>query len=145
MHGTAGKNVDAPETWLQLFSWDPALKLAPAVASTLLLILVMGRSKSPWALPLVLVFIPGVFFIILLGMHKSLGDAQDSGWVAKPQVSSVCCAHHHLSLPAFYLQVLPDLTAGAVCCADVPSTLVDVLLPNQSTKQHLHAQILAKA
>ena len=86
-HVVAGKNVDSPETWLQLLHWDPALKLAPAVASTLLLMLVMGRFKSPWALPVVLIFIPGVFFIVLLGMHKSLEDAQDSGWVAKPQVS----------------------------------------------------------
>ena len=51
--------------------------------------LVMARFKSPWALPAVLVIIPGVFFIVLLGMGKSLADAQDCGWVSRPQVSVI--------------------------------------------------------
>lgn len=84
----AGINVGSPQTWLQLLHWDPAIKLAPAIASTLALMLVMARFKSPWALPLVLTVIPGIFFVVLLGMHKTLADAQDSGWVSRPQVSA---------------------------------------------------------
>ncbi len=85
---SAGVNVDSPQTWLQLLHWDPFIKLAPAVVSTLLLMLVMSRFKSPWALPAILVFIPGVFFVVLACMHKSLAEAQDGGWVAKPEVGS---------------------------------------------------------
>ncbi|KAA6425635.1 MAG: Sulfate Permease Family [Trebouxia sp. A1-2] len=81
----SGVNVDSPQTWLQLLHWDPAMKLAPAVVSTLLLMLVMSRFRSPWALPAVLIFIPGVFFVVLACLHKSLAQAQDGGWVARPQ------------------------------------------------------------
>ena len=80
-------NVDSPQTWLQLLQWDPAMKLAPAVISTVLLMLVMSRFRSPWALPAVLIFIPGVFFVVLACLHKSLAEAQDGGWVARPQAS----------------------------------------------------------
>ena len=79
-------NVDSPATWLQLLQWDPFIKLAPAVVSTMLLMLVMARFKSPLALPAVLVFLPGLFFMVLACLHKSLVDAQDGGWVAKPSV-----------------------------------------------------------
>ena len=82
-----GVNVDSPQTWLQLLQWDPAMKLAPAVVSTLLLMLVMSHFRSPWALPAVLIFIPGVFFLVLACLHKSLAQAQDGGWVARPQAS----------------------------------------------------------
>lgn len=86
-------NVDSPATWLQLLQWDPFVKLAPAVISTMLLMLVMARFKSPLALPGVLVFLPGIFFVVLACLHKSLADAQDGGWVAKPAVgtSSTLC------------------------------------------------------
>ena len=87
----AGVNVDSPATWLQLAQWDPFIKLAPAVVSTLLLMLVMARFKSPLALPAVLVFLPGIFFVVLACLHKSLVDAQDGGWVAKPAVG-LCCS-----------------------------------------------------
>lgn len=102
-------NVGSPETWLQLLHWDPALKLAPAVVSTLALMLVMSRFKSPWALPAILVVIPGIFFVVLLAMHKSLADAQDSGWVSRPQVSitSVC----HSMAVSFVTYELSDLQA----------------------------------
>ena len=63
------------------------MKLAPAVVSTLLLMLIMSRFRSPWALPAVLIFIPGVFFVVLACLHKSLAQAQDGGWVARPQAS----------------------------------------------------------
>ena len=83
----SGVNVGSPiSTWLQLFHWDPMIKLAPAVVSTLLLMLVMSRFKSPWALPAVLIFTPGVFFVVLACLHKSLAEAQDGGWVSKPAV-----------------------------------------------------------
>ena len=82
--------MDSPATWLQLAQWDPFIKLAPAVVSTLLLMLVMARFKSPLALPAVLVFLPGIFFVVLACLHKSLVDAQDGGWVAKPAVG-LCC------------------------------------------------------
>lgn len=82
--------MDSPATWLQLVQWDPFVKLAPAVVSTLLLMLVMARFKSPLALPAVLVFLPGVFFLVLACLHKSLADAQDGGWVAKPAVGLPC-------------------------------------------------------
>lgn len=84
----AGVNVDTPQSWLHLVDWDPFLKLTPAVVSTLLLMLVMARFKSPLALPAVLVFLPGIFFVVLACMHKTLADAQDGGWVAKPAVGS---------------------------------------------------------
>ena len=84
-----GVNVDSPQTWLQLLKWDPFIKLAPAVVSTLLLMLVMSRFKSPWALPAILILIPGVFFVVLACLHKSLAQAQDGGWVAKPEVRQV--------------------------------------------------------
>lgn len=83
--------MDSPATWLQLLQWDPFIKLAPAVVSTLLLMLVMARFKSPLALPAVLVFLPGIFFIVLACLHKSLADAQEGGWVAKPAVGLPCC------------------------------------------------------
>ena len=86
-----GVNVDTPATWLRLVQWDPFIKLAPAVVSTMLLMLVMARFKSPLALPAVLVFLPGIFFVVLACLHKSLVDAQQGGWVAKPAVCLYCC------------------------------------------------------
>ena len=89
---SAGVNVDTPQSWLHLLDWDPFLKLTPAVVSTLLLMLVMSRFKSPLALPAILVFLPGIFFVVLACLHKSLADAQGSGWVAKPAVGPHLCS-----------------------------------------------------
>ena len=90
--------MDSPATWLQLLQWDPFVKLAPAVISTMLLMLVMARFKSPLALPGILVVLPGVFFVVLACLHKSLADAQDGGWVAKPAVGTLLgvCGRQHV-------------------------------------------------
>ncbi|KAL3133431.1 hypothetical protein ABBQ38_007297 [Trebouxia sp. C0009 RCD-2024] len=98
----SGVNVDSPATWLQLLQWDPFVKLAPAVISTMLLMLVMARFKSPLALPGVLVFLPGIFFVVLACLHKSLADAQDGGWVAKP-------AGHETSAPFWQVYSLYNI------------------------------------
>ncbi len=103
----AGVIVGSPATWMHLMHWDPLIKLIPAILSTLLLMIVMGRFKSPLALPCVLVAIPGFFFIALACLRQSLADAQSNGWVAKPAVITAChaaitllsCMCHHIIMP----------------------------------------------
>ncbi|KAK9824383.1 hypothetical protein WJX72_009880 [[Myrmecia] bisecta] len=82
-----GEQMGSLASWLQLADRGTALKLAPAVASMLVLMLVTTsrRIRSPWALPVTLVFIPAAFFVVLLAMGRSLGEAREGGWVATPQ------------------------------------------------------------
>lgn len=45
----------------------------------------MTRARSPWALPVTLAAVPAAFHLYLLATGTSLEQAQDAGWVLKPQ------------------------------------------------------------
>lgn len=47
----------------------------------------MSHAKNPWALPVLLGLIPAAFHVWLTATGTSLADAQDAGWVLKPEVS----------------------------------------------------------
>jgi hypothetical protein len=65
---------------------DRLIKLAPTLASALVIITTMSRARSPWALPGVLVALPLAFHAALLWAGVTLADAQDAGWALKPEV-----------------------------------------------------------
>jgi hypothetical protein len=46
----------------------------------------MTRASSPWALPLTLAAVPASFHVYLLLSGTTLAEAQDAGWVLKPEV-----------------------------------------------------------
>ncbi len=43
-------------------------------------------SRSPFALPILLLAVPCVFYGLLRAFGYTLQDAQEAGWVSKPQV-----------------------------------------------------------
>ena len=63
------------------------MHLAPAAASTAVVITAMRKARSPLVLPGVLLAIPAAFHLVLLVGGWSLSDARMHGWMAKPPVS----------------------------------------------------------
>lgn len=78
--------VDSFSSWGNLFHRDQLIKMGPALGSTLVLYLTMHFSRSPLALPGVLLCIPLIFHAVLLGKGLSLEQAADAGWVMHAQV-----------------------------------------------------------
>lgn len=58
--------------------------LAAAACSTAVLLIAMEHCTHPAALPAALVGVPLAFYAALLAMGRTLGDAQEAGWVIKP-------------------------------------------------------------
>ncbi|KAI7843279.1 hypothetical protein COHA_003111 [Chlorella ohadii] len=73
------------QSWAQLANTDALLKLAPALVLVALISLVMARTRSPFALPTLLVAAPAAFYAVLFATGHSLEDAREAGWVGKPQ------------------------------------------------------------
>lgn len=71
---------------------DALIKLVPTLTAGLALWVCMTRAESPWALPLTLAAVPAAFHAYLLLTGTSLAQAQDAGWVLKPEVSSAIIA-----------------------------------------------------
>lgn len=72
------------QSFKELFKPHVALRLAPALGMMVLLSLVQRRSKSPFALPALLISIPVMFYaIIFLSGCWSLQDLRDGGWMEK--------------------------------------------------------------
>lgn len=68
------------------FVADALVKLVPTLVAALALWLCMTRARSPWALPITLAIVPATFHIYLLATGTTLTQAQDAGWVLKPEV-----------------------------------------------------------
>lgn len=51
----------------------------------------MTRAESPWALPVTLAAVPAAFHAYLLLSGTTLAQAQDAGWVLKPEVRVCAC------------------------------------------------------
>jgi SulP family sulfate permease len=69
-----------------LLAADALIKFIPTFAAAMVLWLSMTRATSPWALPITLAAVPAVFHVYLLATGTTLADAQDAGWVLKPEV-----------------------------------------------------------
>lgn len=67
---------------------DALIKLVPTLVAGLALWVCMTRAESPWALPLTLGAVPAAFHLYLLATHTTLAQAQDAGWVLKPEVGN---------------------------------------------------------
>jgi SulP family sulfate permease len=65
---------------------DALVKFIPTFAAAMVLWLSMTRATSPWALPVTLAAVPAVFHVYLLASGTTLAQAQDAGWVLKPEV-----------------------------------------------------------
>ncbi|KAK9810835.1 hypothetical protein WJX73_000129 [Symbiochloris irregularis] len=78
--------VDSFLSWRNLFSLDAAMRLGPAVASTLLLWTTIKFARHPAALPCVLLAIPLTFWaVIILGLGWDIQTASQHGWVLEGQ------------------------------------------------------------
>jgi hypothetical protein len=71
---------------LLLSAADALIKFIPTFAAAMVLWLSMTRATSPWALPITLAAVPAAFHVYLLATGTTLADAQDAGWVLKPEV-----------------------------------------------------------
>jgi hypothetical protein len=69
-----------------LVAADALIKFIPTFAAAMVLWLSMTRATSPWALPITLAAVPAAFHVYLLATGTTLADAQDAGWVLKPEV-----------------------------------------------------------
>ncbi|GAB4822722.1 hypothetical protein N2152v2_009768 [Parachlorella kessleri] len=81
----SGVQVSTPETLINLANKAALIKLAPAVGAALLIALILRRFRSPFALPVLLLMIPAVFYVVLWAAGVSLEEAREAGWVSKPQ------------------------------------------------------------
>lgn len=75
-----------PHTPLPKNPTDALIKLAPTLTAGLVLWVCMTRAESPWALPVTLAAVPAAFHAYLLISGTTLAQAQDAGWVLKPEV-----------------------------------------------------------
>jgi hypothetical protein len=85
---------------LLLAAADALIKFIPTFAAALVLWLSMTRATSPWALPVTLAAVPAAFHVYLLASDTTLAQAQDAGWVLKPEV----CGCLFVCLLALYVQ-----------------------------------------
>lgn len=73
-------------SWMHLFHKEQLIRFAPAAASTLAIWLVLHYSRSPLALPSVLISIPLIFHVVLFATGTDLAQAADAGWVMRAEV-----------------------------------------------------------
>eukprot|EP00878_Enallax_costatus_P013193 GHUV01013790.1.p1 GENE.GHUV01013790.1~~GHUV01013790.1.p1 ORF type:complete len:1035 (+),score=287.38 GHUV01013790.1:628-3732(+) len=72
-------------SWGNLLHKDALIKFIPTFLAALVLWVCMTRARSPWALPATLAAVPAAFHAYLLITGTTLEQAQDAGWVLKPQ------------------------------------------------------------
>lgn len=72
----------------KLFNMSAMLHLAPCLCLTLCLSIIQNRARSPLALPFLLVATPLMFYFVLYLGGWSILDAQENGWLARPQHTS---------------------------------------------------------
>ncbi|KAF6261741.1 hypothetical protein COO60DRAFT_1699671 [Scenedesmus sp. NREL 46B-D3] len=77
--------INTFSSWANLFGHDALVKLIPTCAAAMVLWLSMTRATSPWALPITLAAVPAAFHMYLLATGTTLSQAQDAGWVLKPE------------------------------------------------------------
>uniref|UniRef100_A0A383VST7 STAS domain-containing protein n=1 Tax=Tetradesmus obliquus TaxID=3088 RepID=A0A383VST7_TETOB len=77
--------INSFSSWSNLFDHDALIKFIPTFAAALVLWLSMTRATSPWALPITLAAVPAAFHVYLLASGTTLAQAQDAGWVLKPE------------------------------------------------------------
>ena len=78
--------LDSLHALRQLLAWDALQFLLPAMASCAAIVAAMRAARNPLVLPAVLAAIPLGFHIVLKCTGHSLAQAQDAGWVQKPEV-----------------------------------------------------------
>lgn len=78
--------VDTLSSWAHLFALDPAIKLAPTLATLAVLLYVSGHVSHPLALPGALAAVPLLFHAVLKAAGWTLADAQAHGWAIIPTV-----------------------------------------------------------
>jgi hypothetical protein len=78
----AGVEINGVASWLEMLEPEALIKLVPLAATTLTIMLVMEKIKSPLALPMMLVLIPAAFHLVLLATGYTLQQAQEDGWVS---------------------------------------------------------------
>ena len=76
-------------TPFHLLPADALIKLVPTLTAGLALWVCMTRATSPWALPVTLAAVPAAFHVFLLVSGTTLAQAQDAGWVLKPEVREI--------------------------------------------------------
>ena len=81
--------INSLRDWVGLLRPVMLMHLAPAVASTAVIVLAMHRGRHPLALPAVLTAIPALFHLVLLAGGWGLEDARAHGWLTRPTVSGV--------------------------------------------------------
>ncbi len=74
----------SPKTWLPLFSFDPLVRLFPALVMVAALSAVQRRARSPYSLPLFLLLVPALFYIVVFLGGWSLCEVRDAGWMSHP-------------------------------------------------------------
>jgi hypothetical protein len=94
----------------------------------------MTRARSPWALPVTLAAVPAAFYAYLLATGTSLADAQDAGWVLKPEVSVGCCCCG----PAGDNR-RASVVGAAMCLARMPIDSASLTLPTHTPRTRLSA------
>jgi SulP family sulfate permease len=75
----------SPKTWIPLFSFDPLIRLLPALVMVAALSAVQRRARSPYSLPLFLLVVPILFYIVVFLGGWSLSDVRNAGWMSHPQ------------------------------------------------------------
>lgn len=88
---SSGVEVTTPRTLWRLADTTALAKLLPAVGMVTLLTVVLRRSRSPYALPALLLAVPAAFYAVLALGGWSLEDARRAGWVVTPQASAERC------------------------------------------------------
>lgn len=64
---------------------DAMVKFVPTFLAALALWASMTKAESPWVLPITLGVVPAAFHVYLLATGTTLAQAQDAGWVLKPE------------------------------------------------------------
>lgn len=95
-----GANIYSIKTWT---NWKTWMHIAPAVGSTLLFELCSRRVRNVWALPGLLLLIPGLFYAVLALTNYSLEEARLDGWVTKPQEVSCLSRNERAQKPSKHL------------------------------------------
>jgi SulP family sulfate permease len=85
----ASAEIDSLGSWARLLHANQLAKLAPTLASTLLMVVTLERFDHPLALPAVLLALVAVFHLALAVAGVPLAAAEAAGWVLKPAVSRV--------------------------------------------------------
>mmetsp|Transcript_99056 Transcript_99056/g.317743 ORF Transcript_99056/g.317743 Transcript_99056/m.317743 type:complete len:954 (+) Transcript_99056:112-2973(+) len=126
-----GLTIEGFGTWSQFFVLDAVLwsKLGLSLAFALFLFYVAYRVEHVAALPTVLVATPILFFIVLWIAGVSLEEAQDGGWIPRPDPDPAAgweCFHLYNGFQGIAWHTLPHQipkVVGLVCVVAFGSVL----------------------